>query len=104
MGGSRAHHYQIKGQTETVAREFVDEMIASHGVPTVAFQLIVETRRKIVNVVGNCESCRPAVVKILSSGKFFGLSEKISGLPEKYCPWPRLKHWSHGATAFQPSC
>ena len=37
--------------------------------------------------------------KMLSSGKFFGLSEKIFGLPEKYCPWPPLKHWSHGATA-----
>ncbi len=36
--------------------------------------------------------------KMLSSGKFFGLSEKIFGLPEKYCPWPLLKHWSHGAT------
>ena len=67
---------------------------------------IVETRRKIVNVVGNCQSCGRGGgrSKMLSSGKFFGLSEKIFGLPEKYCPCPPppLKHWSHSATAPAP--
>jgi hypothetical protein len=28
---------------------------------------------------------------MLSSGKFFGLSEKYFGLSEKYCPWPEMK-------------
>ena len=67
------------------------------------FPLIVETRRKIVNVVGKFQSCRRGGgagedFKMLSSGKIFGLSEKCFGLSEKYCTWPPLKHWSHGAT------
>ena len=64
---------------------------------------IVETRRKVVHAVGNCQSCRRrgggGKFKMLSSGKIFGLSEKFSGLSEKYCPCPpRKKHGSHGAT------
>ena len=39
---------------------------------------LVETRRKIVIVVGNCQSCRRGGrFKMLSSGKCFGLSEKV---------------------------
>ena len=79
-----------------------------HGPP------IVETRRKIVNVVGNCRKIDNVVgncqsvdgggwrFKMLSSGKIFGLSEKIFGLSEKYCPCrpppPPPKYGSHGAT------
>jgi hypothetical protein len=47
----------------------------------------------------NCQCCRKLSklptggeggwrFKMLSSGKFFGLSEKYFGLSEKYCPWP----------------
>ena len=53
---------------------------------------------EIVKVVDGGGGGGEGRFKMLSSGKFFGLSEKIFGLPEKYCPWPPLKHWSHGAT------
>jgi hypothetical protein len=63
---------------------------------------VVGNCRKIVNVVGNCQSCRGGGedLKCCRPEKFFGLSEKIFGLSEMHCPCPpQKKHGSHGATA-----
>ena len=59
---------------------------------------IVETRRKIVNVVGNCrkivsvvrncQSCRRDGGGGGGVAEDFGLSDKIFCLSEKYCPCP----------------
>ena len=60
---------------------FSDRASVAPWPPWGACPPIVETRRKIVNVVGNCQSCRRGGrFKMLSSGKMFGLSGKFSPL------------------------
>ena len=69
---------------------------------------IVETRRKIVNVVGNCQSCRRGggggdlkccrPENFLVCRKTISVCRKSTALGPPPPPPPPLKHWSYGAT------
>ena len=71
---------------------------------------IVETRRKIVNVVGNCQSCRRGggvaedleccPENFLVCRKKISVCRKSTALAPPPKKKPPKKHGSHGATAY----
>ena len=80
---------------------------------------IVETRRKIVNVVGifvvkhtciyagppsaSSKKCYESNYNVLIRNIFYQKScRRGDSLSEKYCPWPPKKHGTHDAPAMLP--